>query len=68
MLMTPYNQLVPWVAVAVVFQGVPNADLSSVDPLSTAVLSVGDGNGHHPVHHHEVNSPPGVRLEPGVGT
>ena len=45
MLMTPYNQLVPWVAVAVVFQGVPNADLSSVDPLSTAVLSVGDGHG-----------------------
>ena len=52
MLMTPYNQLVPWVAVAVVFQGVPNADLSSVDPLSTAVPSVGDCHKGHFVRPH----------------
>lgn len=62
------HQLLLWVSVATVFQGVSDVDLSSVNSLCTAVLPVGDFHRCDSVRLQQVNPPPGVGLGLGVCT
>lgn len=37
--------LLPGISVAIVIEGISNADLSTIDPVVTTIFSVGDGDG-----------------------
>jgi len=50
------------IVIAVVVKAVPNTNLSSIDPISTTITSVGDGNHDNFVRLLQGNSPPGVSF------
>jgi len=50
------------IVIAVVVKAVPNTNLSSIDPNSTTITSVGDGNHDNFVRLLQGNSPPGVSF------
>ena len=62
------NTSIPRISISIVVQGVSNADLSSIEPFTAAVSSVGDLDRMHFVSFPQVHSPPGAGVLFCVGT
>ena len=60
--------LLPGISIAIVTEGISNADLSSIDPLVAAISSVGDGDSVDFIRLQKVQSPPRIAIILCVGT
>ena len=60
--------LLPGISVAIVTEGISDADLSSIDPIGATILSVGDGDSVNFIRLQKVQSPPWIAIIPCAGT
>ena len=59
--------LLPGISIAIVSEGISDADLSSIEPLEATISSVGDGDSFDFICFQEVQSPPWVLIVLCVG-
>ena len=63
-----WTVLLPWISIAIVTEGISNADLSTIDPLVATIPSVGDGDSVDFIRLQKVQSPPWIAIILCVGT